>query len=266
MNLSVFFYCLPEGPPDNNPFAHSIVCLAEGLSQLGVPFYSNLNYWQKSLVEGDYLLKYDPNVTPDDCAIVVMEHNWYFYKNRTMPDGLFHTKRKYLTVYIDPSDDWACESWKPEFRQFDLILKTHYNRSYQYPSNVYPWAFGLSERILQQTRNSQPYKLRQKSILANFRVSHSVREKAITEFLPLLQKILPMDRTTDTLSNDNFPTEPYDRLLWEMTGRRHYPTYYAKLKESAASACFGGSFGGPFYPRNFGAPPRRRHRVLNKLL
>jgi hypothetical protein len=47
----------------------------------------------------------------------------------------------------------------------------------------------------------------------------------------------------DDLANP--PQDPYHHLRWTQTGRRHFPSYYKRLKESSACACFGGYFLGP---------------------
>ncbi|MEG4319324.1 MULTISPECIES: hypothetical protein [unclassified Microcoleus] len=59
------------------------------------------------------------------------------------------------------------------------------------------------------------------------------------QFLPLIENILPRDDTVDDF--DKTPSDSYHYLQWKQTGQRHYPSYYQRLKESAACACFGGS-------------------------
>jgi len=45
---SIFFYYVPQGTPEDTAYQHNIVCLGEGLKALGIPFYSNVNYWKLS--------------------------------------------------------------------------------------------------------------------------------------------------------------------------------------------------------------------------
>ncbi|MEG4215413.1 hypothetical protein QUA27_04270 [Microcoleus sp. Pol14C6] len=58
-------------------------------------------------------------------------------------------------------------------------------------------------------------------------------------FFPLIQNILPLDDTVDNF--DQTPSDSYHYLQWKQTGQRHNPSYYQRLKESAACASFGGS-------------------------
>lgn len=254
---AVYFYIFPDIVPDkyggNIPYQHSIVCLGEGLSQLGVGFFSNVNYWKTSVDKDEYLFNHDPETGPDDCSIVVINDRWFngslgSRNGYPMPEGLFKPGRKYLTVYLD-HDDGACTySWRPEFRQFDYILKAHFNNRIKYPStNIYPTAFGLSTRIINATKDIAEFCRRKKRLLINFRVSHPSRTLVKKRFLPLLQDIIPVDESTNDLGEH--PEDPYDYLLWKQTGKRHYPAYYDRLKESAACGCFGGYFITP-YPGN----------------
>ncbi|MBW4679405.1 MAG: hypothetical protein KME19_04730 [Microcoleus vaginatus WJT46-NPBG5] len=71
----VFFYCSGTG------YQHLTVCIAEGFKELGVPFYSNINYWRISPEQEEYFLCHDPRITPDDCAVLVLEkHGFYITK------------------------------------------------------------------------------------------------------------------------------------------------------------------------------------------
>ncbi len=46
---------------------------------------------------------------------------------------------------------------------------------------------------------------------------------------------------------------PYDKLMWEQTGKRHYPSYFKRLKDSHVSFAFGGYFSSAF-PRSVTNP------------
>ena len=255
----IFFYCSPQGSPDQSAYQHSIVCLAEGLKTLENQFYADRNYWQVS-PEKEYLFNYSPKITPDDCSIVILNDLWFRYGN-TLPENLFHSKRKYLTIYFEL---WggADYSLKPEFRQFDFIFKAHYNHRVEYPSNIYPWAFGLSNRILQETAVIPNFQERKRNLLVNFRVKHPVREIVHQEFIPRLENMLSVDDSCDDF--DTLPGGAYDYLMWQQTGRRHYPSYYKRLRDSSACACFGGQLRRS-WPRKLVAKSKLWHRVLNKL-
>lgn len=244
---SVYFYCCPSGTPDFQPYQHALVCLAEGLKEIGVKFYADRNYWRLSPDTEEYLFVHDPNITPDDCSVVVLDGEW-FTQGRDLPEGLFKPKRNYVTTYFELSE--LMHSVKPEFNKFDFVFRGAYNSRFAYAANVRPWAYALSERMLRETSGNLAISGRKRQILSNFRHSrppHSVRKLFQKEFLPNISKIMEIDERVDQ-AND-IPSEPYHHLQWDQTGRRHHPMYYARLKESVACACFGGFFVSP-WPRN----------------
>lgn len=254
---SVFFYCCDRG------YEHLIVCLAEGLKDLGIPFYSNINYWRLSPEREEYLLCNDPSISPDDCSVVAVSYQWLAYKG-ALPENLFHAGREYITVYLDDMDGPTI--WNPEFRNFDFIFRTHYSSKSIYPSNCQPWVFGISNRILRETSDIPKFQERSRHLLVNFRVDQNqltlsnawlrveqgflivdggmmivdypLRKIFRHDFLPLIHDVLPVDNTVDRF--DSPPSDSYQYLQWTQTGQRHQPNYYKRLKESAACAAVGG--------------------------
>lgn len=260
---AVFFYCCPPSPPESEKavYQHTIVCLAEGLKSLGIPFYSDRNFWRLAPDKEEYLFNHDPNVTSDDCAIVIMHTAWFTYGN-PIPEGLFHSNRKYITVYFESEAD-AKYAWQPEFRQFDLIFRTHYNSKFLYPANFRPWAFGLSNRILHETEVLPNFSERKRNLLVNFRLGHPIRNLIQQKLIPQIQSVLSIDNSVDSV--DAPPTDAYAYLQWFQTARRHYPGYYSRLKNSTACACFGGLLINPWPLDAFG-PSKLSDRIINKLM
>lgn len=242
----VYFFCREE----ETNLQEDVIALAEGLNALGVRHYSNVNYWQQSTTPGDYLLRHDPAVTPDDCSVVVVSYTWptwvqpgtFAVDRRPLPDGLFKSGRRYRTVYMDSHDGYRTISWEPEFRQFDLILRAKLNKRAWHPSNMRPWVLGLNNRILDATADGEPFAARQHAILVNFGASHpyphGTRDVAAREFEPRIAKLLPIDRTKDDLSAP--PADPLGALMWRQTGYRFSRSYYERLKRTQAVACFCG--------------------------
>jgi len=242
----VFFYTTSqEGPPEGAYFQDLIINLSEGFQALGIQFYSSNNYWKLFPDSDQSLLQHNPNIAHWDCDIVVLERQW-FEENGALPKDLFKSSRKYITVYLDCSDGLRTLSWLPEFRNFDFIFKAHCNKNIKCPSNVYPWAFGLSSRVINELSSCPDFEERQKSILINFRhkkFSHSLRRFSLKSFIPSIQHILSIDSSSDDITIP--PQDPYHYLKWAQTGRRHYPSYYKRLSNSMACACFGGYFLAP---------------------
>ena len=249
----IFFYTTShEGAAAGAYFQDLIVNLAEGFQALGVQYYASNNYWKMFPETDQYLLQSDPKVTHHDCDIVVLERQFY-EENRSLPKDLFHPSRKYITVYLDCSDGLRTFSWLPEFKKFDFIFKTHFNKNIETPTNLYPWAFGLSSRVLKELMvDCIPFNERRNCLLVNFRhqkFSHSLRLFANKAFVPKIQRIMTIDSSTDDIATP--PQDPYHLLRWTQTRRRHFPSYYKRLRESAACACFGGYFLAPtFTDRN----------------
>ena len=244
----IYFYTTStEGPPEGAYFQDLIINLAIGFQQLGVEFYANYDYWRISPDSDRTLLKHNPDVTHYDCDIVVLERQ-YYEENGCLPEGLFSPSRQYKTVYLDCNDGVRTLSWLPEFQDFDFIFKTHYSKHTKYPDNFYPWAFGLSERVLLELQEEKPWGEKQQSVLVNFRnqkFSHSLRNYIQKSFVPLIQEVMSINTASDNAAD--FPQDPYHYLRWGQTGRRHYPNYYRRLLESQACACFGGFFLGPWF-------------------
>ena len=257
MRPHVYFYCRNE--PGN--LQEDVIALAEGFVELGIPFHSSCDYWLQSTKPGDYLLQHNPDVKPNDCDIVVVSYTWPYWirvktfdlVRRPLPDGLFKKGRKYVTVYMDSHDGHRTVSWEPEFRQFDLILRSKLNRRAWHPENMRPWVLGLNNRILDVTSNAPPIATRRKTLLVNFGASHpyphGTRDFAHERFEPKIEKFIRIDRTKDNLLDE--PPEPYDALMWRQTGQRFSRSYYERLKQSQAVACFCGEL---IPPMPFQAP------------
>lgn len=242
----IYFFCSNE--PGN--LQEDVIALAEGLVELGIPFYSNCDYWLQSTAPNDYLFRHDPEVTHEDCDVVVVSYTWPYWVRmksfdliqKPLPTGLFRRERKYATVYMDNFDGHRTISWEPEYRQFDLILRSKLNHCIWRPENMRPWAYGLTNRIIQATAGAPDFATRRRRLLVNFGASHpyryGARELARARFEPRIERLLPIDRTTDNLSVE--PLDAYEALMWRQTGGRFSRSYYERLKQTQAVACFCG--------------------------
>jgi hypothetical protein len=244
--MRVYFYCRNE--PGN--LQEDVITLAEGLLELGVPFSGNCDYWLRSTEPDDYLIRHDPDIRPDDCDIVVVSYTWphwirmktFDLVRRPLPEGLFKKGRRYVTVYMDNHDGHRTVSWEPEFRQFDLILRSKLNKRAWHPENMRPWVLGFTNRILKAVEGQLPFEKRRRVALVNFGASHpyphGTRDEAAKSFLPALEDWIPFDATKDDLRAA--PTDPYEKLMWDQTGERYSASYYRRLGSSQSVACFCG--------------------------
>lgn len=256
--MRVYFYCSGEALN----LQEDVVTLAEGFQELGVPFHGNCDYWRQSTEPDDYLIKHDPQVGPEDCDLVIVSYAYTYFMRpvtfdlvrRPVPEAVRNKNRRYVTVYCDNHDGHQTVSWEPEYRDFDLILRSKLNRRAWHPENMKPWVLGFTNRILRATAGAAPFAERERKVLVNFGASHpyehGTRTLAARTFLPELEKVIPFDTRKDDLKTE--PTDSYERLMWEQTGMRFSQSYYDRLKNSRAVACFCGEMIPPIPWKNPG--------------
>ena len=236
---NAYFYCAPPDGESEVLYQHLLVCLAEGLTALGITCYANVNYWPLDPERTRFLLRHDPDVRPEDCAFVVVSDEWFTH-GAEFPERPQRTDTCWIA--LDREDGSRLRTLAPAFREFDLILRTHYNSDTRYGANFVPWAYGLSERVIEVTRDAPPDG-RRWELLANWRHTrypHSLRLAVERSFLPRIESVLPIDDAREAPGVP--PSDPRDYLWWYETGRRHWPSYYRRLGTAAACACFGGYF------------------------
>jgi hypothetical protein len=264
----VYFYYAPANSPEETHYPHGMICLAEGLRELGVPVYANVNYWRFSADPEEYLFRHCPGISPSDCAIVVLDRSWFDVANWAAPEAVFKSGRDHITVYIDSSDGAISSAWKPSFRDFDIILKMHMLDGFSYPSNFHPWAFGLSNRMLESLDQGDQAGQRQRHFHVNFRNTahqHSVRRYVSKRFLGRVIQLLDLDIWEGAVASSPLGVTERDRLYWAQTGRRHNPEYYRRLSQSLACACFSGFFIEPFSKNHASQVSRFSKRLLAKI-
>jgi hypothetical protein len=260
--MRIYFYAGEE--QDN--YQNDLVQLAEGLEELGVEMHSRCDYWQKTPKEGDYLLRRS-DARPEDCDVVVVPYRWFRWirigdpevRSRPMPAEITipRNKRKHVTVYLDDNDGYSTPSLAPEFRAFDLVLRTKFNRRTWNPPNFRPWAIGLERRILAATEGAPEFAGRRKAIYVNYNASHpfmhSSRRLGIERLHPKLHDVLETYQPPFA-ELDVPPVDAQARLWWEQTNKRHSPEYYERLKASQACSAFCGELlpPMPYAPHVFG--------------
>jgi hypothetical protein len=258
---TVYIHATPAGPPNRTCYQHTAVALAEGLTALGVPVFSNIDYWRLGPDSERTLLRRDPDVTPGDCSVVVATSAAFSF-GEPVPPELERARGRAVLAFVDDDDGVDTPCRHPPFDAYDVILRAQFNESLDHPPRTHPWAFGLTARILDAIGPEvPPLSARARTVVANFRVDHQVRALA-RPVLARLPPALSLDESMEGL--DDVPTDPGDALAWAQTGRRHQPAYYRRLRNSFACAAFGGMF----LPRGSADRPRRRsigRRLQNRL-
>lgn len=245
-NPTVFFY-LPE---NDDVYFDAPVVLAEGLRELGVPYVANRDYWQISADSPATLFQRAAGMTHHDADIVVIHDDWFYHypqstlriEERPAPPGLLTEKRGYRLVYLDTWVGARSNSWTPEFRYCDLILRTHLNSRASRPSNMRPWVLGFTSRIIRACEPTKPFAARRRAVAENFSYthpfSHGVRELFERRVAPGLSRSFEFDRTRSKPEPQAMSAQ--DRLMWRQTVDKHNPDYFCRLGSSMAVATFCG--------------------------
>ena len=228
--MIAYFHC--NKPKNLSSVFHDYSCIAEGLQSLGATCYGNMDMCQKD-VQGNFLIKREEHFDRKD-ADWIFFHQVIYRNGVSKADETIRTitdvsNRKYKTFFIDSADGLRTPGFSKGARSCDVVLKSHYNRKYKYPSNFTPWQFGLSNRIINAVRPKLFYE-RDNSILVNFRAKHQLRDYVNTLIRPVIEKHYRWDDQTDSFTSDEL--EGNDLLYWQQTGARHYPQYYNKLSNT----------------------------------
>ncbi len=244
-----YFFLVPPGStPDRTRYEHPAIALAEGLAALGLPFVANIDHWPPA-PNAAPLFRADPAVDPYTCSVAFFTSDW-FEEGCSVPQRLFEGPERPVTVYFDHEDGSRIHSRESDFPPFDLVLRSHFVRNAEYPSSFRPWAFGLTNRIIEAVRPIEPHGSRTSQVLVSYRhmrYPHGVRAYMNRNFLSRLGDSLPVSQYTE--DRDHAMDDSVAAHFWRLTGRRHSSRYYAALRASTVSACFGGYFI-PRWPRD----------------
>jgi len=230
--MRFYFFTVDHGSPENAGYEHCLLALAEGLIELGHTVAGNINYWP---INNSWIIKKTDESIEDFDAILIS--NEWIHRYKRLPDNYIKAQKP-KKIYIDASDGWRTDAIIDNFWPSDLILRTHFIQTHHYHKKVKPWAFGLTNRLISVFNEVKPLHQRSQSILCNFRVGHPVRDYFINQF----QKVVPENFYWDTTIDTTIPDDDLDYLYWKLTGKRHYPQYFERLKESQLSLAFGGYF------------------------
>ena len=259
--MRIYFFCIEARGPDQTPYGHGSVALAEGFRALGMDVFGNIPYWRLRPDAPDHLIAHHPEVAPADCDIVIIDSNFGYF-GESLPAVFTRPARPFRSVYLDFLDGAVTKTWDKSLRSFDLILKTQANDRTRLPNNARPWAYGLTDRIISAASGGSAVSERSPVVLSNFRIPHPIRSEAMAAMVGRLPAPFRLETTVDEF--DEPPTEPHARLFWEQTGRRHYPQYFDRLRSTATVAAFGGFTIAP-YPSDHTRPCRLPSRVANRI-
>lgn len=135
---SAYFYCDTFYNPDLA--YHDFICMAEGLIELGISCYGDRNMYIPGVGQ-DYLIKYDAQFCLEDADIVFF-HFLMYRAGEKRADDLIRKivskpNRKFISVFIDADDGLITPGYKKGAQACDIVLKSHFNKKYKYPSNFH---------------------------------------------------------------------------------------------------------------------------------
>jgi hypothetical protein len=219
----------------NGIYQHNIICLAEGFKQMGLQFFGNIDYWFNEEDETYLIQSCYPSFKPD---IVIYSSQFIRESFNKEPKILSN----HLSVLIDSEDGYYTVS-DLYANHFNFVLRSHYNSNRKYPTNVYPWAFGLSERMIKAIKTSK-YSTLQERIFINYRVFYNGRYLARKFLDPILKsKFTLYNQITDPYDSEALKKEKISNLeksYWWQTGCRHDLEYFKLLNGSRFTYSFGG--------------------------
>jgi len=232
---SVYFFILPL---ENGGYQHNAISLAQGLQQMGIEFGASTDYWRQP--DGSFLFRHDPDASPADFDWVVISEHYLSYGNQQFPDGFFELpgKKAYIHTGDGLAHQYNIHRLKSHYDRFDLIL-LHQYEDIPYPDHFRPWAYGVSQHIIDLAFPDLPKAPR---ICVNYRNSHSVRrlgQERIFDRLP--EEMIDTTREMDEWKGWENETDYVKYCVYQSAGR-HSRGYNQRIGGSAATACFGGVF------------------------
>jgi hypothetical protein len=175
----VYIY-IHEMPNDPEKMDHVAVCLAAGLERLKVPVFSNLAapHCMQRPMQGVKPWLYLFSLTEKNCSVDLLEAIKNFAAPRKMAISMADNVDSIVVLF-----DCPC-------------LMTHENRFRSVFGRRIPWAFGLSERVMEMTANPGAFEARQPVILRNFSASSNQHVRNMLDFslVPHLEKRIAVDR------------------------------------------------------------------------
>jgi hypothetical protein len=241
--MTVKFYSSKYQSTGAARYQHTSVVLAEGLSELGIDFWGNNDYWY-DLEINDYRIR-----AGEGKADVNVYSSQFLLDNPSEIDNVDYSQ---FNILIDNEDGFDSPAMDLKYQGFDIIFRCHYNSKFErfkykidwaqdklpnYLPQTLPWNFGMSNRIIKYIDNSCKEEVEER-VLVNFRFDHNIRSWGKSAFFKVLRDKLPIyDKLTDTLE-DFYTTDKLS--YWAQTGRRHNPQYFVDLNRSKYILAFGG--------------------------
>lgn len=234
--MTIKFFIIPIYPYGNDHYFHEMICLAEGLIELGHKVYGNVNYWMQ-FDTNTYLIKESHS---NDFDVAVYDYRYAkSFEHLLMRKGHPNFQKDKLHVLID-RNDWISPFWtKKGYEVFDIIFSGNLYSKKKYPQNIKPWAIGLTKRIITEIDKFHNTQEQANKIGYNFRVPHNMRKHVFENIAKLIQPY-PLEPAFTKSPTDNKTIHDNDLQYYKSTTRRHNPEYYKLLDSYRFFLAFGG--------------------------
>ncbi len=232
--MTIKIFITPVYPYGNDHYYHEMIALAEGFKELGHKIIGNCNYWWQP-EEQQFLINED--IDGDyDIAIYCWRYVLSFEHLLFRP-GYPNINFNKINILND-RNDFISPIWlNPHYSIFDLILAGSMVEGLKVPSNVRPWAIGLTKRIVNSIDQFYNENEKIEPIMGcNFTTEHNLRKFVNENISKLATKFPYKAKFTSAPDNSN----SIDSHYYKTTTRRHVPEYFKSLNECLMFSAFCG--------------------------
>jgi len=241
---TIKFFITPVYPYGNDHYYHEIIAVAEGFRDLGYSIWGNADYWWQPELNCYLIQEHNED---NDFDIAIYDYRYVTsFGHLLFRNNFPNFDKSKIHVLID-RNDWLRPIWwkNKQYDIFNFIFAGNLYNSITYPKNVYPWAIGLTNRIINgidyfynKTEN------RANIVGYNFRVDHNMRGTVLMNLKNNLKKFPAVEKFTQAdLLNGT------DMFYYKSSSERHNPEYFKILCETKFFMSFGGYY--EFYPLKY---------------
>ena len=222
-----YFLLKPYKGPSQANYQHALVVFAEGLNELKIPFSANINYYPDR--SGNYLFKQLEN--PDKDTIYIVTSHPEDYKTEL---AAFNDTRKYDIIIFDSKDEWV----RPQSTNLLQYAHRYFMTTAKLVTDrIKPLCFAASNRMLDiiSSQHKIPWSERSEKIFWAHRVDNHRLRNIVKDFYD--KKQIAYHKHLDNFES---PEDEAALHLWNHTGRRHNPKYFAELQKFKYMDAHGG--------------------------
>jgi len=230
------FYFLMDKLNDIQPTEvndqHPCVVFAQGLQGLGVPYHGNMPFL-KDFNKETFLIDISDEINSNT---IVVTNQPQKYMNELQQ----YKRQGHKIIVMDTCDEWCRNVHERALPFTDYYYRSSYHTSNRLP-NVFPFAFSLSNRIIQTTSfvDMKKWSERTPVIFQAHRVDHSLRNH-VKNYYNSGRCPIAVEYYNDKFEAPKEGTE--EHFHWCQTGRRHSVKYYEKLASVQMIDAHGGHF------------------------